>query len=150
MRAAVSTQVFLVFLRLQANAEMVPKFQVATVCFPCSPPELNSSKLSPNAVKAISPLIPKIKIPRPCLKPLPPPLYRLYFHFTLIRRTSGGRSLGTSEQNDALPLPPNIYNLLTKRIRVKYLLTCSYVYYSITIYPNTPSILIRTAPNLLE
>jgi hypothetical protein len=30
---AISTQVFLVFLCLQTNAEMVPKYQVATACF---------------------------------------------------------------------------------------------------------------------
>jgi hypothetical protein len=28
-------------LSLKANAEMVPKFQVATACFSCSPPDLN-------------------------------------------------------------------------------------------------------------
>jgi hypothetical protein len=43
---AASTQVFLDFLCLQASPELVPKFQVATVCFSCNPPDLNSSKLS--------------------------------------------------------------------------------------------------------
>jgi hypothetical protein len=56
------------------QAEVVPKFQVATACFSCSPLDLNSSKLSSLAVKATkitfsklcsSPLIQKIKIPRP-------------------------------------------------------------------------------------
>jgi hypothetical protein len=36
---------------IQANAEMVPKFQVATACFSCNPPDLNSSKLHSLAVK---------------------------------------------------------------------------------------------------
>ena len=35
------TGFFLVSLCLKANAEMVPKLQVATACFSCSPPELN-------------------------------------------------------------------------------------------------------------
>jgi hypothetical protein len=34
------------------NAEMVPKFQVAIASFSCSPPDINSSKLKPLAVKA--------------------------------------------------------------------------------------------------
>jgi hypothetical protein len=37
-------------LCLQANAEMVPKFPVATVCFSCSHPDLNSSALILSAV----------------------------------------------------------------------------------------------------
>jgi hypothetical protein len=36
-----------VFLCLQANAEMVPKFQVSTACFHAPLPILNSSKLPP-------------------------------------------------------------------------------------------------------
>jgi hypothetical protein len=43
LRPAISTQVFLVFLCLKANAEMVPKFPVATACFSCSPPDLDPS-----------------------------------------------------------------------------------------------------------
>jgi hypothetical protein len=42
-----STQVFLDFFRLQANAEMVPKFQVATACFSCSPPDFKLIKIIP-------------------------------------------------------------------------------------------------------
>jgi hypothetical protein len=48
---ASNTQVFLVFLCLQVNAEMFSKFQVATACFSCSPSNLNSSKLSPIPIK---------------------------------------------------------------------------------------------------
>jgi hypothetical protein len=33
------------------NTEVVPKFEVATACFSCSPPDLNSPKLSPITVK---------------------------------------------------------------------------------------------------
>jgi hypothetical protein len=33
-------------LCLQANAEMVPKFQVAAVCVSCSPPDINSANLN--------------------------------------------------------------------------------------------------------
>jgi hypothetical protein len=40
-------QVFLVFLCLQANAEMVPKFQVATACFSCRPPNFKLIKITP-------------------------------------------------------------------------------------------------------
>jgi hypothetical protein len=47
IRPAVSTQVFLVFLCLQANAEMVPKFHVATACFSCSPPNFKLIKIIP-------------------------------------------------------------------------------------------------------
>jgi hypothetical protein len=36
-----STRVLLVFLCLQVNAEMVPKFHAATACFSCSLPSLN-------------------------------------------------------------------------------------------------------------
>jgi hypothetical protein len=43
---AISTQVFLVFLCLQANAEMVPKFQVTTACFSCSPPNFELIKIT--------------------------------------------------------------------------------------------------------
>ena len=32
---------FFVFLCINANAEVVPKTQVATACFSCSPPDLN-------------------------------------------------------------------------------------------------------------
>jgi hypothetical protein len=63
----------LVFLYLWENAEMVSKFQVATACFSCSPPDSNASKLSYLAGKATkiifpnytSALIQKIKIPLP-------------------------------------------------------------------------------------
>jgi hypothetical protein len=44
---AISTQVFLVFLCLKANAEMVHKFQVATACFSCSPPDFKLIKITP-------------------------------------------------------------------------------------------------------
>jgi hypothetical protein len=44
---AISTQVFLVFLCLQANAEMVPKFQVALHASNAALPILNPSKLPP-------------------------------------------------------------------------------------------------------
>jgi hypothetical protein len=37
---------FLIFLCFQANAEMVPKFQVATANLSCSLPALNSTKLN--------------------------------------------------------------------------------------------------------
>jgi hypothetical protein len=47
LRPAISTQVFLVFLCLQANAEMVPKFQVATARFSCSPPNFKLIKITP-------------------------------------------------------------------------------------------------------
>jgi hypothetical protein len=53
LRPAISTQVFLVFLCLQENTEMVPKFQVATARFSCSPPYLNSSNLSPCCCRTI-------------------------------------------------------------------------------------------------
>jgi hypothetical protein len=46
LRRANSAQVFLTFLHLQVNAEMVPKIQVRTVSFPSSTPDLNSSALS--------------------------------------------------------------------------------------------------------
>ena len=42
LRPATSTQVFLGFPGLQANADMVPKFPIATTCLSCSPPDLNS------------------------------------------------------------------------------------------------------------
>jgi hypothetical protein len=35
------------FCFLQANAEMVPKFQVATACFSCSPPYFKLIKITP-------------------------------------------------------------------------------------------------------
>jgi hypothetical protein len=38
----------LVFIYFQSNAEIVPKFQVATVCLSRSPPDLNSSKIPPS------------------------------------------------------------------------------------------------------
>jgi hypothetical protein len=38
LRPAIATQVLLVFLSLEADAEMVPKFRVATACPSCSPP----------------------------------------------------------------------------------------------------------------
>ena len=44
---AIVTQVFFVFLCLQANAEKVPNLQVATACFSCSPSGLNALKLTP-------------------------------------------------------------------------------------------------------
>jgi hypothetical protein len=44
---AISTQVFLVFVCLQANAEMVPKFHVATACFSYSPPYFKLIKITP-------------------------------------------------------------------------------------------------------
>jgi hypothetical protein len=49
LRPAISTQVFLVFLCLQSNAEMLPKFQVATACFSCSPPNFKFIKITPVA-----------------------------------------------------------------------------------------------------
>jgi hypothetical protein len=50
-RPANNTQIFLVFLYYQANAEMFSRFRVAIACFSCSHSNLNSSKLSPIAVK---------------------------------------------------------------------------------------------------
>jgi hypothetical protein len=47
LRPAISTQVFLVFLCLQANAKMVPKCQVPTACFSCSPPDFKLIKITP-------------------------------------------------------------------------------------------------------
>jgi hypothetical protein len=44
---AISTQGFLGFPCLHADAEMVPKFRVATACFSCSPPDLNHQNLTP-------------------------------------------------------------------------------------------------------
>jgi hypothetical protein len=44
---AISTLVSLVFLCLQANAEMVPKFQVAVMCFSCNPLDFKFSKIKP-------------------------------------------------------------------------------------------------------
>jgi hypothetical protein len=44
--------VFLVYLCLCENSEMVPKLQVSAAWFSCSPPNLNVSKLIPFAVKA--------------------------------------------------------------------------------------------------
>jgi hypothetical protein len=46
LRPPVSTHVLSVFLCVQLNAEMVPRFPVATACFSCRPPSLSSSKLS--------------------------------------------------------------------------------------------------------
>jgi hypothetical protein len=51
LRPANNTQVFLVFLCFQVNAEMFSRFQVAIASFLCRPSNLNSSKLSPIAVK---------------------------------------------------------------------------------------------------
>jgi hypothetical protein len=39
--------IILVCLCLQVNAEMVPKFQVATACFSCSPPDFKLIKITP-------------------------------------------------------------------------------------------------------
>jgi hypothetical protein len=44
---AISTQVFLVLFCLQENAEMVPKFQVATACFSCSASDFKLIKITP-------------------------------------------------------------------------------------------------------
>jgi hypothetical protein len=71
LQQAISTQVFLVSLRLQGKSWDVS--QVATACFSCSPPDLNLSKLNSmlwrpqNYLSKLfsSPLIQKIKIPRP-------------------------------------------------------------------------------------
>jgi hypothetical protein len=60
-------------LSLEANAEMGPKFPVATACFSCSPINLSSRKLSPFVYKGTklisrlpnSTLIKKIKAPWP-------------------------------------------------------------------------------------
>jgi hypothetical protein len=41
LRPASSTQVFLGFPGLKANAEVIPNFPSASTCFSCSPPELN-------------------------------------------------------------------------------------------------------------
>jgi hypothetical protein len=40
LRPAISTQVFLAFVCLQANTEMASKFPVASACISCSPPGL--------------------------------------------------------------------------------------------------------------
>jgi hypothetical protein len=48
LRPAISTQVSLVFLYLQGNADMIANFQVATVCFSCSPRDSRSLKLDPD------------------------------------------------------------------------------------------------------
>jgi hypothetical protein len=50
--SVISTRMLLVFLSLQENVEMVPKFQAATAFFSCSLPDLYSSKWNPPAVKA--------------------------------------------------------------------------------------------------
>jgi hypothetical protein len=71
------------------------KFPVATARFSCSPPYLNSSNCLPKLCN--SPLIHKIKIPRPLA---------LTTHHTALTRTSG-RSLGTFRQNNALSPPQN-------------------------------------------
>jgi hypothetical protein len=52
LRPAIPTQVFFISRCLQANAEMVPKYQAVTAYFSCSPPDLNQSKLSCTADKA--------------------------------------------------------------------------------------------------
>jgi hypothetical protein len=44
LRLTISAQVRVVFLYLQANAEMVPKSQVAIACVSCSPPGVCSSE----------------------------------------------------------------------------------------------------------
>jgi hypothetical protein len=88
---------------------MVPKFQVPTACFSCSPPDLNLSKLSSLADKATKIIFffqnytkSEIKIPRPLSQATASNhSKRVHFHSPLIRRTSG-RSLGTFLQNDAL------------------------------------------------
>jgi hypothetical protein len=51
LRSAISTQVFFVFLCLQANTETVPKFPVATSCFSCRPPDLVALKLHSHCCK---------------------------------------------------------------------------------------------------
>jgi hypothetical protein len=42
MHPAISTKVLLVFLRLQANAVIVPKFHIVTGRFSCRPPDIGS------------------------------------------------------------------------------------------------------------
>jgi hypothetical protein len=89
LRPAISTQVFLVFLYLQANAEMVPKFQVATACFSCSPSDFKLIKITPRCGCRRRNCFPnyrqnnqKFKIPLSvCLKP--PPYYNNVFTITL-------------------------------------------------------------------
>jgi hypothetical protein len=66
LRPATSTQVLVVFLCLQANAEMVPKFRATTVCFSCRPPPrpyLTSSKLSSLAVEVSPYYLSKLRNP---------------------------------------------------------------------------------------
>jgi hypothetical protein len=45
-------QILLVFFGLQANGEIIPKFQVSNPCFSSSSPESNPTKLCPFAVTA--------------------------------------------------------------------------------------------------
>lgn len=47
LRQAISTQDFLDSFGLDASSEMVPYFQIATSCFVCKAPDLNSLKLKP-------------------------------------------------------------------------------------------------------
>jgi hypothetical protein len=88
---------------------MVPKFQVATACFSCSPPDLNSSKLRSLAVKITKIIYVntnfEIKAPRP-LSPATASYHSNAFTFTptLTGRTSG-RSLGTFSQSMLFLLP---------------------------------------------
>jgi hypothetical protein len=87
---------------------MVPKFQVATACFSCSPPDLNSSKLRSIAVKITKIIYVntnfEIKAPRP-LSQATASNHSNAFIFTLTGRTNG-RSLGTFSQT-MLFLPPH-------------------------------------------
>jgi hypothetical protein len=50
LRSAISTQVFLVLLSLQANARMVPNYPVATECSMCSPSRFKVIKIKPIAL----------------------------------------------------------------------------------------------------
>jgi hypothetical protein len=44
---------FIGYFRLQANAEVVSKYQVVTAYFSCNLPDLNSSQTNPSVVRAI-------------------------------------------------------------------------------------------------
>jgi hypothetical protein len=53
LRPAKSTQVFLIFLCLETNTEVVARLQVATACFSNRLPDLNKRKLNSSAGNAI-------------------------------------------------------------------------------------------------
>jgi hypothetical protein len=90
---------------------MVPKFQVATACFSCSPPDLNSSKLRSLAVKITKIIYVntnfEIKAPRPLSQATASNHSNAStFTLPLTGRTSG-RSLGTFSQTTLFPPPHN-------------------------------------------